>query len=90
MASANTEESESSLSSFKTIKDDPDYRSSVMVKHRPSAGEGVKLEDFDIITELGRGTFGKVYLAELQQVEQIKYFAIKAIRKDVLVQHDHI
>ena len=33
---------------------------------------------------LGRGTFGKVFLAEL--VKEKKFYAIKAIRKDVLIE----
>lgn len=46
----------------------------------------VKLEDFKLITVLGRGTFGKVYLAELSQNK--KLYAIKSIRKDVLLEYD--
>ena len=46
----------------------------------------VKLEDFKLITVLGRGTFGKVYLAELAQNN--KLYAIKSIRKDVLLEYD--
>ncbi len=38
---------------------------SVLVHSRKS--NDVKLEDFKLITVLGRGTFGKVYLAELKQ-----------------------
>lgn len=43
----------------------------------------VKFEDFKIITLLGRGTFGKVFLAKLPGSD--KQYAIKAIRKDVLL-----
>ena len=43
----------------------------------------VKFEDFKIITLLGRGTFGKVFLAKLPNSDQ--QYAIKAIRKDVLL-----
>jgi serine/threonine protein kinase len=35
---------------------------------------------------LGRGTFGKVFLAKL--VKQDKLYAIKAIRKDVLIEYN--
>ena len=48
----------------------------------------VKLEDFKLITVLGRGTFGKVYLAELKMNAQL--YAIKSIRKDVLLEFDQV
>ena len=48
----------------------------------------VKLEDFKLITVLGRGTFGKVYLAELAQNKNL--YAIKSIRKDVLLEYDQV
>ena len=37
---------------------------------------------------LGRGTFGKVFIAEL--TKQGKLYAIKAIRKDVLIEYNQI
>lgn len=48
----------------------------------------VNLEDFDIQMQLGQGTFGRVYLAILPQTG--KKYAIKAIRKDVLIEYDQI
>ena len=39
-------------------------RMSVLVASRKATT--VKLEDFKLVTVLGRGTFGKVYLAELK------------------------
>lgn len=59
-------------------------RKSVLIASRKQ--EEVKLEDFKLITVLGRGTFGKVYLAELRQNKQL--YAIKSIRKDVLIEFD--
>ena len=52
------------------------------------ANANVKLEDFEIQMQLGRGTFGRVYLAILPSTGQ--KFAIKAIRKDVLLEYDQI
>lgn len=48
----------------------------------------VKLEDFKLKIVLGRGTFGKVYLAELSHNK--KMYAIKSIRKDVLLEFDQV
>ena len=67
------------------IEDDAEYRdgrASIMVGYKKNAN--VKFEDFQIVTLLGRGTFGKVFLAQLP-IENNRQFAIKAIRKDVLL-----
>jgi len=67
-----------------SMKDD-DFakgRGSIMVGSK-AKNSNVKFEDFKIITLLGRGTFGKVFLAKLPGSEQ--QYAIKAIRKDVLL-----
>lgn len=61
-------------------------RMSILVASRKASS--VKLEDFKLITVLGRGTFGKVYLAELKLNKQL--FAIKSIRKDVLLEFDQV
>ena len=49
------------------------------------ANNNVRLEDFQKKALLGKGTFGKVFLAELNGDSTGKQFAIKAIRKDVLL-----
>ncbi len=61
-------------------------RSSVLMMSRKQTD--VKLEDFKLVVVLGRGTFGKVYLAELPQNKQL--YAIKSIRKDVLLEYDQV
>jgi len=43
-----------------------DGRQTVMVGHRNAQLKDVKYEDFKLICLLGRGTFGKVFLAELK------------------------
>lgn len=59
-------------------------RTSTLIHSRKS--DPVKLEDFKFLSVLGRGTFGKVYLAELDRNSQ-KY-AVKSIRKDILLEYD--
>ena len=63
-----------------------EMRKSTLVASRKTME--VKLEDFKLITVLGRGTFGKVYLAELRQNSNM--YAIKSIRKDVLLEFDQV
>ena len=48
----------------------------------------LSLEDFKIVTVLGQGAFGKVYLTVLKETEEL--YAIKAIRKDILIETDQI
>ena len=55
---------------------------------RASASEEISLGDFDLEAVLGEGTFGRVYLAHLPSKN--KRFAIKAIRKDKLIDYDQI
>ena len=45
-------------------------------------------DEFELISIIGRGTFGKVYLVRLKNSE--KYFAMKCIRKDVVIKHESI
>ena len=61
-------------------------RSSILVASRKAMD--VKLEDFKLEAVIGRGTFGKVYLAKLKQNDQL--YAIKSIRKDVLLEYDQV
>jgi len=51
----------------------------------------INLEDFEILSVLGKGTFGKVYLTWLKSDEDPhKLYAIKAIWKDVLIETDQV
>lgn len=48
----------------------------------------ITLDDFEIKYVLGKGTFGKVFLTQLKK--NGKLYAIKSIRKDVLLETDQI
>lgn len=61
---------------------------SLIRKSKNTMLEDVKFEDFNIILVIGRGSFGKVYLAELKKTKEM--FAIKTIRKDYLIEMDQI
>lgn len=54
----------------------------------PQRKEGMQMEDFNCISVLGRGHFGKVLLAEFKRTG--KLYAIKALKKGDVVTRDEV
>mmetsp|Transcript_669 Transcript_669/g.1044 ORF Transcript_669/g.1044 Transcript_669/m.1044 type:complete len:109 (-) Transcript_669:3042-3368(-) len=63
-------------------------RQSEMVAFRTA--NNARLEDFQKKALLGKGTFGKVFLAEMRGDNSGNQWAIKAIRKDVLLDYKQV
>ena len=55
----------------------------LLYRNENDPGEANKLSEFKIMALVGKGTFGKVYLAKLEGHE--KLYAVKSMRKDLLI-----
>tara|TARA_B110001450_G_C17417395_1_gene398389 strand:- start:142 stop:381 length:240 start_codon:yes stop_codon:yes gene_type:complete len=57
-------------------------------RDKQDAKEEYKFEDFKTLKVLGKGTFGKVLL--VQNSINNRYYGMKCIRKDVVLEHDSL
>lgn len=59
--------------------------------NKPESAEDMSFyvfEDYQIVKKIGQGTFGKVYL--VKNVKNGKQYAMKAIRKDIVIDTDSV
>ncbi len=67
---------------------DSNKKNSITLYQRTKEDAYPTLDDFKIIHVLGKGSFGKVFLVQRKQTG--KYYAMKVLRKDVLIDTDQI
>ena len=53
-----------------------------------NASKGMKIDDFQLLKVVGRGSFGKVYLAKKKDTKQI--YAVKTLKKDFIIRTNQV
>jgi hypothetical protein len=82
----NDEEEDPDEEENEVAKSIADFPSQMVFKKHNKAE--ASLEDFRLLKIVGKGTFGKVY--QCQHIPTGKIFAMKCIRKDVVLENDSI